>query len=199
MNTSPLFYLTNILFEGPIPSTIGNLSNLLGLYLSSNKLNGELTSSICNLSSLRYFLLSNNTLEGRLPQCFGNFIGSVQIFHLNMNHLSGLIPSNFTKGCNVISINLGENKFHERLPESLINCRSLRSLDIGNNRMQGEFPFWMGGLPNFKVLVLRSNKFGCNISLHQPNSHFLSYKFWISHRMHLLALYQIDISTISEQ
>ena len=34
-------YISNKWFVGPIPSTIGNLSNLDSINLSSNKLNGE--------------------------------------------------------------------------------------------------------------------------------------------------------------
>ena len=92
----------------------------------------------------------------------------MRIFHLNANHLSGLIPPAFPKDCRLISINLGTNKLEGRLPTSLINCQYLEGLDIGNNRIQDEFPFWMEGLPKLRVLVLRSNKFGGNMS--RPSS-----------------------------
>ncbi|XP_047952420.1 receptor-like protein 9DC3 [Salvia hispanica] len=92
----------------------------------------------------------------------------MRIFHLNANHLRGLIPSAFPKDCRLISINLGTNKLEGRLPRSLINCKYLEGLDIGNNRIQDEFPFWMEGLPELRVLALRSNKFGGNMS--RPSS-----------------------------
>ncbi|XP_047944463.1 receptor like protein 22-like [Salvia hispanica] len=123
-------------------------------------LNGELPSSIC-MSAIRILLLSNNTLEGRLSHC----IGSLTVFHLNKNQFSGLIPSTFFKDCNLMSINLGDHKFYGRLPKSLTNCQSLKGLDIGNNRIKDEFPFWMESLRELRVLVLRSNKFGGNMSL----------------------------------
>ena len=135
------------------------------MLISSNKFfEGPILSSICNLSFLAYLLLSNNTMEGRLPKCFENFSGSLTIFRLNQNQFSGLIPSTFCKKCNLISITLGDNKLHRRLPKSLINYQSLMGLNIGNNRIQEEFPFWMEGLRELRVLMLRSNKFGGRMS-----------------------------------
>ncbi|XP_047944489.1 receptor like protein 26-like [Salvia hispanica] len=92
----------------------------------------------------------------------------MKIFHLNANKFSGLLPSTFSNDCRLVSINLGTNKLEGRLPRSLNNCQYLKGLDIGNNRIQDEFPFWMEGLPELRVLVLRSNKFGGNMS--RPSS-----------------------------
>ena len=32
-------------------------------------------------------------------------------------------------------------------------------LDLGNNKINGTFPHWLGTLPNLRVLVLRANSF----------------------------------------
>ncbi|XP_057789329.1 receptor-like protein 33 [Salvia miltiorrhiza] len=141
------------------------MTALARLSLANNSLSGTIPSSICNLTSLDALLLSNNNLEGTIPQCFGNLSKSLFIFHLNVNQFSGLIPSSFSKGCGLVSINLNGNKLQGPLPKSLINCQRLRDLDVGNNRIQDEFPFWMEVLPDLRVLVLRANKFYGNMSL----------------------------------
>ena len=51
------------------------------------------------------------------------------------------------------------NQLEGPLPESLFNCRHLEVLDLGNNKINGIFPHWLGTLPNLRVLVLRSNRF----------------------------------------
>ncbi|GKV38397.1 hypothetical protein SLEP1_g46312 [Rubroshorea leprosula] len=45
------------------------------------------------------------------------------------------------------------------LPRSLVNCRMLEVLDVGNNNISDTFPYWLESLPHLQVLVLRSNKF----------------------------------------
>ncbi|XP_021605334.1 receptor-like protein 33 [Manihot esculenta] len=41
----------------------------------------------------------------------------------------------------------------------MANCTMLQTLDLGDNLINDTFPFWLGTLPELRVLVLRSNKF----------------------------------------
>ena len=52
-----------------------------------------------------------------------------------------------------------------KLPKSLANCKDLQGLDVGNNRIHGNFPYWMEALPQLRLLVLRSNSFDGNMSM----------------------------------
>jgi Leucine-rich repeat (LRR) protein len=49
--------------------------------------------------------------------------------------------------------------FEGKIPRSLVACRNLEILDIGNNEISDSFPCWMSKLPKLQVLVLKSNKF----------------------------------------
>ncbi|XP_042013200.1 MDIS1-interacting receptor like kinase 2-like [Salvia splendens] len=94
---------------GPIPSTFVNQSSMITFSLRCNKLSGEIPPSICNLRSLKILYLSNNSLEAAIPDCLGNLSTSLLIFNSNTNKLTGL-PSTFSKGCNIQSINLNGDK-----------------------------------------------------------------------------------------
>ena len=61
---------------GVIPSAIGNLVNLEGLYLASNQLSGEIPESICNIyPNLLYFQITHNQLCTPYPECIEDYVG----------------------------------------------------------------------------------------------------------------------------
>jgi len=77
--------------KGSIPSTIGQLSFLEGLYLHVNQLTGTIPSTIGQLSSLRYLYLSYNQLIGSIPSTIGQ-LSSLRNLWLSNNQLIGSIP-----------------------------------------------------------------------------------------------------------
>jgi len=95
-NTTSLDLYANGL-TGVIPSAIGNLVNLEGLYLASNQLSGEIPSSIGNLVNLNDLYLSYNQLSGEIPSEIGNLVNLID-FYLSSNQLSGEIPESI---CNI--------------------------------------------------------------------------------------------------
>ena len=62
------------------------------------------------------------------------------------------------------------NHLEASLPLSLVNCIHLEVLDLGNNKINGIFPHWLGTLPNLRVLVLEANRFQGTIGI--PNTKF---------------------------
>ncbi|BAF04010.1 Os01g0162300, partial [Oryza sativa Japonica Group] len=74
------------------------------------------------------------------------------------------------------SIDVNGNQIEGKLPRSLSYCQYLELLDAGNNQIVDSFPFWLGKLPNLRVLVLRSNKLNGTIrglkGCHQNCNHF---------------------------
>ena len=57
---------------------------------------------------------------------------------------------------------------------SLIICRKLEVLDLGNNKISTTFPHWLGTLPKLQVLVLHSNSFHGQIGFSKIKSPFMS-------------------------
>ncbi|XVF18864.1 hypothetical protein REPUB_Repub11eG0059900 [Reevesia pubescens] len=76
-----------------------------------------------------------------------------------MNNFHGIIPATFAKGCGLENLNLNSNHLEGPLTRSISNCKDLKVLDLGNNKINDTFPHWIEALPELQVLVLRSNKF----------------------------------------
>ncbi|GER35970.1 protein kinase [Striga asiatica] len=85
-------YSNNI--TGPIPSDIGNLTNLVSLDLYLNSFTGPIPDTLGKLSKLRFLWdsrLNNNSLTGSIPVSLTN-VTSLQVLDLSNNRLSGAVP-----------------------------------------------------------------------------------------------------------
>ncbi|KAL0422760.1 UNVERIFIED_CONTAM: putative LRR receptor-like serine/threonine-protein kinase [Sesamum latifolium] len=74
--------------SGAMPSTLGNLSSLVELYLSNNNLTGEVPSSLAQLVGLSVLDLSQNSLTGSIPGSF-RALGNLTLLDMSLNLLSG--------------------------------------------------------------------------------------------------------------
>ncbi|XP_028058970.1 probable leucine-rich repeat receptor-like protein kinase At1g35710 [Camellia sinensis] len=141
--------------QGPIPP----FSTIINLFLSINTFTGEIPSTICNVSFLEILDFSHNSLSGVIPQCLANFSNVLSVLDLRMNNFHRNIPSTFTEGKKLRNIDLNDNQLEGRVPRSLATCRHLEVLDIGNNKINDTFPYWLEFLPELQVPVFKSNKF----------------------------------------
>ncbi|KAB1224332.1 hypothetical protein CJ030_MR2G004237 [Morella rubra] len=163
----PILDMSHNRFNGLLPSlhpktTILNLSN--------NSFQGSITSFCETLSvseNLNYLDLSHNSLFGEIPKyCFSN-MQYLQLLNLANNHFNGTIPDSVGQsGCSrtMRMLQLQNNLFTGELPERLMNCRSLAMLDLGENKLSGKIPAWIGkSLQNLVALRLSSNSFNGSI------------------------------------
>ena len=68
--------------SGPIPSELGNLSNLRNLHLQLNKLNGPIPPELGNLNNLDRLYLSENLLSGAIPAS----LSKLNLIHLDLTN-----------------------------------------------------------------------------------------------------------------
>jgi len=143
---------------GSIPSSIGNLINLLSLSLEGDNdthyLSGSIPSSLGNLVNLVDLDLSKNQLSS-IPFSIGNLI-NLQDLNLKFNYALNTIPSSIGNLVNLQNLDLGVNQLSS-IPSSISNLVNLQNLDISGNQLSS-IPFSILKLFNLQSLDLQSNK-----------------------------------------
>ncbi|XP_044510123.1 receptor like protein 27-like [Mangifera indica] len=108
---------------------------------SNNDLTGVIPPSFCNGSRVQSLDLSHNGLSGNIPECLAKSNVDMEFLNLAMNNFHGSIESlTFPDPCGVTALMLNDNQLEGPLPSSLVNCRGLDILDVGNNRINDSFP-----------------------------------------------------------
>ncbi|PUZ58162.1 hypothetical protein GQ55_5G488000 [Panicum hallii var. hallii] len=173
-------FLDNNMFEGYIPIRKGSAtileysnnmfssvpsefsSHLIDVVLfkaSNNNLYGEIPLSFCGGTSIQILDLSYNNFSGSIPSCLMENVNGLESLPLKENKLSGEFPDNIKEGCSFVALDFSGNWIEGKLPRSLLACKNLEVLDVGNNQIRDSFPCWMSTLHELEVLVLKSNKF----------------------------------------
>ncbi|KAF8015463.1 hypothetical protein BT93_H1086 [Corymbia citriodora subsp. variegata] len=128
--------------SGIIPSQVMNLTRLAVLVLKGNKFHGDIPSSIYQLHNLRVLILAENNLSGTVE--LDNFLKlkQLEVLQLSSNRLScrkssanAILPQIWALG--LASCNLSE------FPAFLQNQESMNWLDLSDNNIRGEVPFWV--------------------------------------------------------
>ncbi|KAL2987709.1 hypothetical protein AAZX31_11G043100 [Glycine max] len=123
---------------GPLPSQLGNLSNLETLFLVDVNLVGEIPHSIGNLTSLKNFYLSQNSLSGNIPNSISG-LKNVEQIKLFQNQLSGELPQGLGNLSSFICLDLSQNALTGKLPDTIASLH-LSSLNLNDNFLRGEIP-----------------------------------------------------------
>ena len=110
-------------------------------FASNNNLTGKIPRMICNVNSLQVLDISNNRLNGHIPQCLGPFSSFLSVLNMRNNCFQGSMPKTFIKGCTLMTLDFSRNKIQGKIPQSLVQCRMLEVLNLGNNNMNDAFPF----------------------------------------------------------
>ncbi|CAJ1803497.1 unnamed protein product [Sphenostylis stenocarpa] len=132
-------------FDGPLPSSFGNMTSLRKLELYENHFIGQFDSKIASLTSLEHFGFTGNQFE--VPISFAPFAN-----HSNLKFIYGegnkvildLQPSLQTWipkfQLQVLSLPSMTETNSLPLPRFLLHQNSLTSLDLSSCRLEGEFP-----------------------------------------------------------
>ncbi|XP_039155557.1 receptor-like protein EIX2 [Eucalyptus grandis] len=143
--------------SGPLPAHIGEMY-LDTLYLNDNHFNGTIPSSLCDMSELSDLNLGGNELSGSIPNCWKG--SKLSHLTLSFNKLSGVIPSSIGSLYQLSTLHLNGNRLNGKLPPALGNCTSLVILDLGENNFFGSIPTWFSeSFLLLMILRLRENSF----------------------------------------
>ncbi|KDP46608.1 hypothetical protein JCGZ_04542 [Jatropha curcas] len=185
---------------GPIPTDQGlcKLKFLQELDISDNYLNGSLPWCLANLTSLKKFSLYYNNFIGDIASSplrrltsleylnlFNNLFQipiSLSLFfnHSNLNFLDCQQNTiyaiteahNFTPKFQLETLLLSGHGYGSgEIPKFLYHQYNLRYVDISNNKIRGEFPFWLlGNNTKLRALNLANNSLSgpFQLPIHSP-------------------------------
>ncbi|MEH2072533.1 MAG: COR domain-containing protein [Nostoc sp.] len=158
-----------------LPGEIGQLTNLLTLYLGSNQLS-TLPREFVQLTNLQSLDLGSNRLSslpgeiGQLTNLLTLYLGSNQLstlqgeigqltklltLNLRFNRLSSL-PGEIGQLTNLLTLYLGSNRLSS-LPEEIVQLTNLQTLDLSSNQLSS-LPREIVQLTNLQSLNLSYNQ-----------------------------------------
>jgi Leucine-rich repeat (LRR) protein len=146
-------------FNGPVPSLLFLLPNIVYVSMLSNCFTGSIPSTICESDSLQFAILEglrsgkecqtastdvfgiSNAyytagIEGTIPECIWK-LTNLQTLHLSGNRLKGTIPSSANL-LFVTDLSLSYNALSGTIPTS-IQSENYLQLDLSHNRFSGNF------------------------------------------------------------
>ncbi|KAK9229856.1 hypothetical protein WN944_022822 [Citrus x changshan-huyou] len=174
-----IFDLFECNVSGGIPEEIGNLTNLIAIYLGGNNLNGSIPIALGKLQKLQLLSLEDNQLEGSIlddlcrlatlfeldsggnklagftPACFGN-LTNLRNLYLGSNKLPS-IPSTLWNLKDILYFDLSSNFFTGPLPSEIENLKVLVQVDLSMNNFSNVIPITIGGLKDLQYLLLEYN------------------------------------------
>jgi len=174
-NLEGLFMHGNRL-SGNIPIELGNLVHLISLGLSSNQLEGSIPEELGNLTNLKKLGLHVNQLNGNIPPQLGN-ISNLEILYLFRNELVGNIPPELGNLINLSELHFSYNELVGGIPASLGNLINLSELHLSRNKLTGSIPTELGDLNNLTQLDLAVNQLRGSIPVELGNLNKLTNMF----------------------
>jgi Leucine-rich repeat (LRR) protein len=145
-----------------LPSEIGNLLNLDGLYLYSNQFNSSLPTELGLLTNLTYFGLYGNNFNGALPSELGN-LEKLEFLGLFYNKLTSSVPSELGNLKKVYFLGLFNNTLTGSITSELGGMNDLSSFLLYNNHLTGSIPYELGGLSNLVSFQVQNNLLSSSI------------------------------------
>lgn len=132
------------------------------LHLGGNRFNGSIPSSFSNLSQLETLSLRDNSLTGTLPEDLMS-MSNLTTLNLAGNKFSGDIPVSIGNLKAISVLNLSGNGFSGKIPGSIGSLYKLTALDLSKQNLTGELPLDLFGLPSLQVIALQENKFSGDV------------------------------------
>ncbi|KAM1383324.1 hypothetical protein FF2_035324 [Malus domestica] len=149
--------LNDNLFQGKIPTTIGQLRELQSLDLGMNSLNSSIPSELGHCTDLTNLSLASNFLSGELPRSLSN-LNSILHLDFSDNVFTGpILPSVISNWSLVVHLNLRDNSFSGNIPPELGQLTNLNILSLDSNDFGGQLPSQIGNLDLLSRLNVSRN------------------------------------------
>ncbi|ONI10810.1 hypothetical protein PRUPE_4G069300 [Prunus persica] len=135
----------------------GGFCHVVGIFLKGQDLAGVLPPSVAKLPYITQVDFTRNYLSGPIPSEWA----STKLEHLsvNVNNLSGQIPSFLGNIKTLIYLNLQTNLFSGTVPHELGNLVNLELFILSSNYLTGELPVAFTNLTKLREFRISSNNF----------------------------------------
>ncbi|XLU22374.1 hypothetical protein S245_058440 [Arachis hypogaea] len=143
-------------FDGLVPLSLWNLTQLTELGLAENTLHGEIPSLLSNLKHLTVLDLSANNFNGHIPDVFHN-LTKLESLSLDSNSLGGQLPPSLFRLSQLYGLQLSYNSLEGPIPSKDTKLSKIKSLFLDNNLLNGTIPNWCYSSPSLINLNLGHN------------------------------------------
>ncbi|KAF0936032.1 hypothetical protein E2562_038339 [Oryza meyeriana var. granulata] len=155
-----LLDLSHNRFTGEVSLALASCSMLKVLKAGTNNLSGILPFELFDMTSLEHFSFPNNGLEGELDGSHMAKLSNLVTLDLGGNCFHGKIPESIGQLNKLEKLSLYSNKMSGNLPPSLSNCTLLTTIDLKINSFSGDLGnVDFSALHNLKTLDLLANNF----------------------------------------
>jgi hypothetical protein len=144
--------------NGTLPSSIGNLTELITLNLSTNSLTGSFPPEIGALSNLVVLFLNHNQLYDRIPSAIGNLINLNEL-DLSENNFSGDFPDEVSNDLSLINFHINNNQFTGNVLSNFAPLTYITKINISNNYFSGPIPTEVGETSFLDELHINNNNY----------------------------------------
>jgi Leucine-rich repeat (LRR) protein len=140
----PFPFLTDLWFAdneivGPLPTTIGLMTNLRTFIAYGNQLDSTIPSNIGNVSDLTNLQLYRNLFDATIPtQIYG--LTKLSVLRLDQNSLTGTISSDIGQLIQLADLRFSNNILEGTIPQSIQQLQNLSYLVMNNNIFSGSIP-----------------------------------------------------------
>nr|XP_018678818.1 PREDICTED: receptor-like protein 12 [Musa acuminata subsp. malaccensis] len=157
--------LEDNLISGQIPETIGGLQNLKLLILDFNSITGQIPNTIGRLHSLLHLDISHNNLSGPLPKTMGSLC-NLTVLDLVSNNISGELTDLFdglstcAQGASLLALYMQVNHLSGTIPSSMGQLSRLGDIFLSSNSLVGNITeAHFSNLTNLMALEISFNSF----------------------------------------
>ncbi len=143
--------------SGRLPSSIGDLREVVFIEMANNAITGSIPKEIGQLNKLSYLAFTGNDIDA-LPTAIGD-LSNLTVLEISNNRITEL-PASLGKLSKLISFVASNNQI-KNIPESIGDLNNLKGLVLQNNQLD-ELPTSLSNLSNLILLKIQSNQFnGC--------------------------------------
>ncbi|CAI5462063.1 unnamed protein product [Closterium sp. Yama58-4] len=142
--------------EGPVPSSISNLRELVDLDLSYNFLSGPIPTELFTLTKLTNLQLYYNHFTDTIPSAIGMLTNLASMNFAN-NKLTGSIPSEISKLTALSTLSIAPNYLNGSIPDGISMLTKLTYLRGDTGLLTGSIPAGIGNLKKLQTLWLDNN------------------------------------------